>query len=810
MVIVHLTSSRFVGSVERQMLGLASGLPSAYGSVFISFSEGGLCQEFLAEARREGFTAVALQNDTPRLRAACGELCALLRQFQADVVCCHGYKSNLLGLIAATRLRIPAIAVCHGWTGENLRVKAYEFVDRRVLPKMAAVVCVSHAQAAKIRRAGVPSARVFVIHDAVRPERFSNPDLAYRHTARAFLPRRLDRLVLAAGRLSPEKGFGDLVEAAAVVARTDPSVGFVLFGSGRLRNTLTRQIADRGLEHTFHLAGFRNDLDKFLPHFDLTVLPSYTEGLPNIVLESFAAGVPVVATAVGGTPELVEHGGNGYLVPPRQPNHLADGILKVLRSGKESRQMGLQGQVRVLAKFSFEAQSRAYQSLFHHLRARSLKAQSSSGRRRRTQSLVNGRAPSGKVKSAARMSGPPPESLNGNMAIGSVRAKMTSRPIKVCFLIDRLGTGGTETQLVSLIRHLDRTLVTPRLCLLDGSDAASKALEPNDSPGLRLGVRSLRHPSTAVKAARFARFLQRERIDVLQVYFADSTYFGALVGRLAGVPCIVRSRFDLGYWMTPIHRALGRLFNHLLDATVVNCKACCRSVTAEQRTFPHPVATIENGVDLSAFTRIPIAAPANQPRVVGMVANLRAVKDPQLFIRAAHLVSASQPDTRFAIAGEGELRGELEQLIEQLGLSERFLLLGRVADIPAFLSTLDVAVLCSSSEGMSNAVLEYMAAGRAITVTDVGGNSQLIENGVHGFLTPAGDARALAAAIGHLLTDPDLAVRMATAARERACEHYGLEQRVRRFECFYEALVSNRRGAFSRTVTKDPGYAHVD
>jgi glycosyltransferase involved in cell wall biosynthesis len=800
MVIVHLTSSRFVGSVERQMLGLASGLPSAYRSVFISFSEDGLCQEFLAETRREGFTAVSLQNDTPRLRAACEELCGFLRQFEADVICCHGYKADLIGLIAATRLRIPAIAVCHGWTGENLRVKAYEFVDRRVLSKMDAVVCVSHAQAARIRRAGVPSGRVFVIHDGVRPERFSNPDPSYRHRAREFLPRRPGRLVLAAGRLSPEKGFCDLVEAAAVVARTDPSVGFVLFGNGRLRTALTQQVVDRGLEHTFHLAGFRNDLDKFLPHFDLTVLPSYTEGLPNIVLESFAAGVPVVATAVGGTPELVEHGGNGYLVQPRQPNHLADGILKALRSGKEARRMGLQGQSRVLAKFSFEAQSRAYQSLFHHLGARS----------RRNQTLVNGTGSNDTASPGVGVPTLPPGSHNGHATIGSIRAKTASPPIKVCFLIDRLGTGGTETQLVSLIRHLDPEFVTPHLCLLDGNDAASKALEPDNCAVLRLGVRSLRHPTTAVKAARFARFLQKERIDVLQVYFADSTYFGTLVGRLAGVPCVVRSRFDLGYWMTPVHRALGRLFNHLLDATVVNCKACCRSVTAEQRAFPHPVVTIENGVDLSAFTRIPIAVPANPPRVVGMVANLRAVKDPQLFVRAAHLVSNSRPDTRFAVAGEGELRGELERLIDQLGLRGRFQLLGRVADIPAFLSTLDVAVLCSSSEGMSNAVLEYMAAGRAIVATDVGGNSQLIENGVHGFLTPAADGHALAAGIGHLLTDTGLAVRMATAARKRASERYGLEQRVRRFERFYEALVSNGRGAFFGSITSQPEYAHVD
>ena len=117
-------------------------------------------------------------------------------------------------------------------------------------------------------------------------------------------------------------------------------------------------------------------------------------------------------------------------------------------------------------------------------------------------------------------------------------------PIRVCFLIDFLGTGGTEWQLLALIRHLDRTQVQPFLALLDGETAKSRALEPADCPVLRLGVRSLCRPGTGRAAIRFARFLRRERIDVLQVYFADSSYFGIPVARLAGVPRVVRTRLE--------------------------------------------------------------------------------------------------------------------------------------------------------------------------------------------------------------------------------------------------------------------------
>ena len=118
------------------------------------------------------------------------------------------------------------------------------------------------------------------------------------------------------------------------------------------------------------MAGFRDDLDRFLPHWDLFVLPSFTEGLPNVVLESYAAGVPVVATAVGGTPEAVADGVDGYLVPPGDPAALARCILDVLNLGDARKAMGRCGQKRIRAQFTFEAQALRYRKLFDDLRTR--------------------------------------------------------------------------------------------------------------------------------------------------------------------------------------------------------------------------------------------------------------------------------------------------------------------------------------------------------------------------------------------------------------------------------------------------------
>jgi glycosyltransferase involved in cell wall biosynthesis len=364
-----------------------------------------------------------------------------------------------------------------------------------------------------------------------------------------------------------------------------------------------------------------------------------------------------------------------------------------------------------------------------------------------------------------------------------------ARPVRVCFLIDELATAGTETQLLALVRRLDRRRVAPYLCLLRGDSPASRALEPDECPVLRLGVGALHHPATLVRALRFARFLRCERIDVVQVYFPDSSYFGVPVAWLAGARHRVRTRNNIGHWLTPWHRRLGRLLNVLTTATIANCKAARRAMLEAEGPDPDSVVVLENGVDLERFLTLPLPAERDGPRCVGAVANLRPVKGLDLLLDAAARLAPDHPDVVFRVAGEGEERTALEQGAAQYGLAERFVLEGSVADVPAFLAGLDVAVLCSRAEGMPNAVLEYMAAGRPIVATAVGATPELIVDGEHGLLVPPCDAAALAREIARLLGDPGLARRLCEAARWRARERYGREAMVRRFEDFYAGLV---------------------
>lgn len=342
------------------MLGLAEHLPRGVASRFLSFREGGRCEPFLMEARRRGFTAEVLEHDTPRLGKAARALASRLTT--ADMLLCHGYKANLVGRIAARRAGIPAVAVSRGWTGESRKVRLYEAIDRWHLRFMDHVIAVSEGQAAKVRAAGVPDSRISIIRNAARLQAFQTPDPDARQWLESQLPGR--PLVLAAGRLSPEKGFHVLVEAAARV----PQAGFILFGEGRERPRLERMIGERGLAGRFLLPGHTDRLDRYLPWASLVVLPSFTEGLPNVALEASAAGVAVVATAVGGTPEVVANGETGLLVPPGEPEALADALRQLLENVELRARYAAAGRERMQRFFTFESQAAAYMSLLNRLR----------------------------------------------------------------------------------------------------------------------------------------------------------------------------------------------------------------------------------------------------------------------------------------------------------------------------------------------------------------------------------------------------------------------------------------------------------
>lgn len=374
---------------------------------------------------------------------------------------------------------------------------------------------------------------------------------------------------------------------------------------------------------------------------------------------------------------------------------------------------------------------------------------------------------------------------------GTAPGAAPPRPIRVAYLIDRLSRAGTEMQLLGIIRSLDRSQVLPWLVLLDGEDDESQRLAPAECPVLRLGVRSLASLRAVRAAWRLAHWLRRNRIDVVQTYFIDSTRFGVPVARWAGVPRVIRVRNNLGYWLTRRHRWWNRMIEAGIDVTLTNSQAGRESLMAEGIP-PERIVVMENGVEIEKFA----AAPPRfgNPLRIGAVANLRPVKGLDLLVRAAAELTRKHDHLLFEVAGEGPQREELERQIRDLGLESRFILRGSVSEIPQFLARMDVAVLPSRSESLSNALLEAMASGRAIVATRVGAAARLIDDGVEGLLVEPENVPDLVRALDFMVQHPEAGRRMGEAARQRVAANHSRDMVCRNYERFYRQFVCGVEG----------------
>lgn len=368
MKVVHLIGTNFFGGPERQILNHAMRV-CAEGIVpqICSFSENGKANALLDMAASEGIACKELGSRHPFHPGVVIELVRYLKSTQTEVLVAHGYKANIVGRLATWCCGMPLVAVSRGWTAESLRIKLYEFLDRIFLRLADGVIAVSEGQRQKVLACGVRSDMTRVIRNAI--------DLAsYPAPAQKGIRDELNLppdvvLVVTAGRLSPEKNHPGLVEAAKLVLARKQDVYFVVFGEGFLRSELERAVALAGIEDHFILPGFRANVRALMHDADIFVLPSHTEGLPNVVLEAFACRKPVVATTVGGTPEVVRHGENGFLVAAGDMAGLAEHILTLASDPELRRRMGERGHERVRSSFDFATQTEAYLQVYQSLLA---------------------------------------------------------------------------------------------------------------------------------------------------------------------------------------------------------------------------------------------------------------------------------------------------------------------------------------------------------------------------------------------------------------------------------------------------------
>jgi glycosyltransferase involved in cell wall biosynthesis len=365
--ILHLRASSFVGGPEHQLLRYAEGQRDSVWDIllatFVGPEEG---REFIESAEQSGLETIGLPTDR---QLAVRALVQCMRQEDVDVLCTHGYKADILGIVAARLARVPVACFLRGWTAENWRVRAYERADRWFLPYADRIVCLSNSQATRLTVRGSLAGKIRVVCNAID---WRKCDENARNRARIHVRECLQlpidcRVVATAGRLSPEKGVADFLLAASRVYPNFPDVRFVIFGSGALRYELEQQVKNFRLQDRVTFAGFRRDLQDLLPGIDFLVNPSLSEEMPNILLEAMAFGVPVIATNVGGVSEIAGPEHSVRLVPPGLPQRLADTIRDLLMDSASARELAEAGLRRVRQVYSLPAQRSQFEALYEEI-----------------------------------------------------------------------------------------------------------------------------------------------------------------------------------------------------------------------------------------------------------------------------------------------------------------------------------------------------------------------------------------------------------------------------------------------------------
>jgi glycosyltransferase involved in cell wall biosynthesis len=370
-----------------------------------------------------------------------------------------------------------------------------------------------------------------------------------------------------------------------------------------------------------------------------------------------------------------------------------------------------------------------------------------------------------------------------------------SRPVRVGFVVHVMQVAGAEVLVREAVRRLAGRIMPTVFCL----DRVGQIGEELLADGVGVVCLNRRPGWDFAVSRRLANEARARRIEVFHAHQYTPFFYTAFAKLLLWPrPKVILTEHGRHYpdVVSPPRRAFNRL---VLDRLADEVNACVgfsgRALSRIDGFRGNRIQIIDNGIEVDRY------APAADQRALRVklglnparryivhVARHHPVKDQPTLLRGFALAARDLPDVDLLLVGDGPLRGELEALATVLGIADRVTFLGIRPDIPDVLAAADVFALTSVSEAASLTLLEAMATGLPVVVSDVGGNPDLVRAGIDGLLFPRGDAAGLAAAFRRLLTKPGLAAKLGANGRQRTREKYRLEQTIERYWRLYRGL----------------------
>jgi glycosyltransferase involved in cell wall biosynthesis len=661
-------------------------------------------------------------------------LICYLRAKKIDVAHSFDFYTNLMLVPLARLARVPLIVGSHRQLGDLLtpmqfraQVEAFRFCDR--------VVCNSKAAAGRLSQHGVPAQKLVIIPNGLANEAFE--------PAQPVLPRAngVVRVGMIARMNSPYKKQDTFLRAAARVRQQCPEAEFVLVGDGQYRPQFEELAATLGLGSRVKFLGERNDIPAVLAGHDITAVPSASESLPNIILESMAAGVAVVASRVGGIPEIVEHEKTGLLTAPDNDLELASAIERFIKEPSLRTKCAQRAREYAASHFNWDQVSEQYEKLYRDLTAKGKKH----WRRTSQYEDIAQRVRVVIVAASPRWIGG-----HGVQADLLVRNWRSDPDVEINFV-------PIDPEMPPLLRWVERI------------------------PVLRTLVRAPFYLTSIWRACK--------ETDVLHIFAAS--YWSFL---LAPMPAWLIARLHRKKVL--IHYHSGEARDHLKSSkcAVRILRSVDRIIVPSKylvnvfHEFDLRAHIVPNIVDLTQFSyrsRRPL-----RPRLI-CTRGFHRYYSIDVVVRAFDLIKRQYPSARLCLVGQGSLRPQIEGLVKLLGLRD-VEFIGPVAhrDIASYYDQNDIFINASWLDNMPVSILEAFASGSPVVTTGPESIRCMIDHERTGLLCEPGDWKSLAENVLRLLRDSDLAQRMSIAALKET-KRYQWECARSQWLGLYRSLAGN-------------------
>jgi glycosyltransferase involved in cell wall biosynthesis len=372
--------------------------------------------------------------------------------------------------------------------------------------------------------------------------------------------------------------------------------------------------------------------------------------------------------------------------------------------------------------------------------------------------------------------------------------------IKIAYIIDTIVTpnAGTEKQLLLLLDAIDKNKFQPFLIVLRESEFIKNNTLP--VPVIVFRMQSLKSPKFWIEFFRLIRLLKKEKFSIAQTFFRDGNIFGTIAAKLARIPVIISSRRNIGYWHNQLEIKILQFLSGMTDYYIANSEAVKQLTVEREQVSPSKIHVIYNGLKEVNYQIVEEESKKISENlkefldgkiVVGIVSNLRPVKNIEFFLESAADLIKKVPEMCFIVIGDGPLKKDLEKKVQELGIGQHVYFAGSQSNIYAWIRVFDIAVMCSKSESFSNALIEYMFMGKPIVASDVGGNTEAIADGFNGVIYKEGDKKEFVNAVLDLAKKPEKAEKLGVRAQKTAEEKYTLKHSVYKHEQFYEKVIKH-------------------